>query len=61
MGHILFGAPSLQHYHLHDHLASALRSRGHRVTVLAADPLDFEFFSAMWCSPVVDRFVRQVR
>ena len=46
MGHILFGAPSLAHYHLHDQLAAALKARGHRVTFLAPDALDFEFYSS---------------
>lgn len=38
MGHILFAAPSLYRFHLHERLARLLRSRGHRVSVLAADP-----------------------
>lgn len=38
MGHVLFAAPNLLRFHLHERLARLLRSRGHRVSVLAADP-----------------------
>ncbi len=39
MGHVLFAAPSIERFHLHERLARALQRRGHRVTVLAADPV----------------------
>jgi len=44
MGHILFGAPDLADYHLHDHLALALMARGHRVCFLATDPVQLDFY-----------------
>ena len=46
MGHIVFAAPSIARFHLHERVARALRNRGHRVTVLATDPVGFEFYSA---------------
>lgn len=46
MGHIVFAAPSIARFHLHERVARALRSRGHRVTVLATDPVGFAFYSA---------------
>lgn len=45
MGHILFGAPDLADYHLHDHLALALMARGHRACFLATDPAELDFYS----------------
>ena len=44
MGHILFGLPGIEHFHLHSRLARKLMTREHRVTVLAADPVAFEFY-----------------
>ncbi len=46
MGHIVFGAPSIERFHLHERVARAVRTRGHRVTVLATDPVAFAFYSA---------------
>ena len=46
MGHIVFAAPSIARFHLHERVARALRNRGHRVTVLATDPVGFGFYSA---------------
>ena len=55
MGHVLFGAPSVEHYTLLDELARELMARGHRVTILAGDPLAFEFYSrqALAVQPLV--------
>jgi hypothetical protein len=44
MGHILFGLPEIQHFHLHSRVARKLTSRDHRVTVMTGDPVNFEFF-----------------
>jgi hypothetical protein len=46
MGHVVFAAPAIAHWHLHDRLAHALQRRGHRVTVLCADPMTRAFFDA---------------
>ena len=46
MGHIVFGAPGIDRYHLVERLARELRSRGHRVTVLSLDAAEHEFWSA---------------
>jgi hypothetical protein len=45
MGHILFAAPGIDRFHLHDRLARALAGRGHRVSVLSADPVAAAFWS----------------
>lgn len=45
MGHILFGLPEIEHFHLHSRVARKLTSRAHRVTVMTGDPVNFEFFS----------------
>ena len=45
MGHLLFGAPDLPHFHLHERLARALAARDHRVTVLAGGPRAFRAYS----------------
>ncbi len=50
MGHIVFAAPAIARFHLHERVARALRSRGHRVTVLATDPVGFAFYSAQGLS-----------
>lgn len=46
MGHIVFGAPGVDRFHLIERLARELRSRGHRATVLCLDAAEFEFWSA---------------
>src|SRR5262245_63093671 len=46
MGHIVFTAPEFERYHLLERLARELRGRGHRVTVLCLDRVDFTFWSA---------------
>ncbi|MCA8943870.1 MAG: hypothetical protein KDB80_15005 [Planctomycetes bacterium] len=46
MGHIVFAAPTIGRFHLHDVLARQLMRRGHRVTVLAADPVTECFYRA---------------
>lgn len=46
MGHILFAAPGIRRFHLHERLARELRTRGHRVTVMCPDPVEFAFWSA---------------
>ncbi|MGE3172412.1 MAG: hypothetical protein AB7O97_07270 [Planctomycetota bacterium] len=56
MGHIAFGAPGLDRFHLVERLARELVTRGHRVTVLCVDPGDFAFWSAQglaatWIAP----------
>ena len=37
MGHVLFAAPSIESFHLHERLARSLQRRGHRVTILAGE------------------------
>lgn len=44
MGHILFGLPGIESFHLHSRVARKLLTRGHRVTVLTGDPVAFEFY-----------------
>ena len=44
MGHILFGLPEIDHFHLHSRAARKLVSRAHRVSVLTGDPVTFEFY-----------------
>jgi hypothetical protein len=44
MGHILFGLPEIEHFHLHSRVARRLTGREHRVTVMTGDPVSFEFF-----------------
>jgi len=44
MGHILFGLPEIGQFHLYSRLARTLMAREHRVTVLAGDPVAFEFY-----------------
>lgn len=44
MGHILFGLPEIEHFHLHSRAARKLTSRTHRVSVLTGDPVSFEFY-----------------
>ncbi len=46
MGNIVFGAPTIRQYHLHGLLAQSLMRRGHRVTVLAEDPVTQRFYDA---------------
>ena len=40
MSHVVFAAPSIRRYHLLERFARELTARGHRVTVLCADPVD---------------------
>lgn len=58
MGHILFAAPGIRRYHLHERLARELRTRGHRVTVLCTDAVEFGFWSAQAMATL---FVRPTR
>jgi hypothetical protein len=44
MGYILFGAPAIARFHLHQQLARMLTSRGHRIAVLALDRASFDFY-----------------
>lgn len=46
MAHILFGSPGISQFHLHDRVARVLTARGHRITVLAADPHQEAFYRA---------------
>ncbi|GAB4152477.1 MAG: hypothetical protein Fur0037_21240 [Planctomycetota bacterium] len=46
MGHVLLAAPGIRRYHLHERLARELRTRGHRVTALCTDPVEFGFWTA---------------
>ncbi len=46
MGHIVFAAPSVQRFHLHERLARKLQSRGHRVTVLSGDPVSHRCYAS---------------
>lgn len=43
MGHVLLAAPPVTRFALHQRLAKALLARGHRATVLAGDPVSYEF------------------
>ena len=45
MAHICFAAPAIRRFHLHERLARALQSRGHRVTILCPDPVEAAFYS----------------
>ena len=45
MSHVVFAAPSIRRYHLLERFARELTARGHRVTVLCVDPVDFTFWS----------------
>lgn len=46
MGHIVFAAPTIDRFHLHNVLGQQLLRRGHRVTVLASDPITQRFYAA---------------
>ncbi|MHC4514409.1 MAG: hypothetical protein ACYTKC_07090 [Planctomycetota bacterium] len=46
MGHVVFGIPRIEHFHLHSRLRRRLADRGHRITVLAPDPVTLEFYRA---------------
>lgn len=46
MGHVVFGIPRIEHYHLHSRVLRKLCDRDHRVTFLTTDPVVFEFFCA---------------
>lgn len=46
MGQILFALPQIGRFHLLDRLARALSARGHEAAVLAADPVQRDFFDA---------------
>lgn len=55
MGHVLFAAPGIRRFHLHERLQRELRARGHRVTVLCTDPVEFAFWSAQAMATVYVR------
>lgn len=44
MGHVLLAAPTIERFHLHEQLGRRLMRRGHRVTLLATDPVTFRCF-----------------
>ena len=44
MGHIVFGAPGIDRFHLHDRLHRELAGRGHCVTTLLLDPVAAAFW-----------------
>jgi hypothetical protein len=44
MGHIVFGAPGSESYHLHRRLQGALEPRGHRISVLTLDAAAHTFW-----------------
>lgn len=46
MSHVVFAAPSIRRYHLLERFDRELTARGHRVTVLCFDSVDFTFWSA---------------
>jgi hypothetical protein len=46
LAYVLFAAPSIASYHLHDRLAELAARRGHRVAVLAVDPVARAFWLA---------------
>jgi hypothetical protein len=46
MGHIVFAAPGIRRFHLHERLHRELRFRGHRVSWLCADPIAATFAMA---------------
>ena len=43
MAHVVFAAPPIRRFHLHERLARILRARNHRVTLLVTDPVEFAF------------------
>ncbi len=44
MGHIVFAAPGIDRFHLHERLRRELQQRGHTVTVLCFDPVAHTFW-----------------
>ena len=46
MGHVVFAAPSIARFHLHERLGRKLLSRGHVVEYLCPDPVSFRCHSA---------------
>lgn len=46
MGYVLFGAPTIDRWHLHQQLARRLTARGHRVAVLTHAAAERDFFGA---------------
>jgi len=44
MGHIVFAAPGIDRFHLHERLQRELQSRGHRVSTLLLDPIVHQFW-----------------
>ncbi len=46
MAHVVFAAPSIERFHLHDQLARQLTHRGHEITVLADNPISACFYAA---------------
>jgi hypothetical protein len=56
MGHIVFAAPGIDRFHLHDRLHRELQRRGHRTDTLLLDPIAHTFFrhqalSCTWLAP----------
>lgn len=45
MGHVLLAAPTIERFHLHEQIGRRLMRRGHRVTLLATDPVTFRCYS----------------
>lgn len=46
MAHVMFAAPGIRRFHLHERVARELTAHGHRVTVLTVDPVAATFWSA---------------
>ncbi len=46
MGHVVFGFPRIEHFHLYSRVLRRLSEREHKVTVLTPDPVAVEFFHA---------------
>ncbi len=44
MGHIVFAAPGIDRFHLHERLQRELQSRGHRASALLLDPIVHQFW-----------------
>lgn len=52
MGHVVFAAPALERFHLHERLHRELRFRGHRVTWLCTDTASARFLDAQGIASV---------
>lgn len=53
MSHVVFAAPDIERWHLHERLGRELRARGHRTTLLCVDPVAFTFFAAQDAAAVM--------